>query len=575
MFQSPVDVAGKEVRCLWCQHVFTAKGLAVAKHAPPPLPPSRMSHAKLRELLKLDHNLTGGILFGLDGHLIKLEARAMQVFDTPCSLAQCVKITGMARECVRESLDRIAGAFSKIGVPGSMVSVLVNLTPPDIPKDGTWLDLPLAIIMLQAAGMLPDLPVHHEDDFIIVGELGLHGEIRRVPGILSIAHRATPGQNLIVPSGNEKECALILAKPGHEGCRVFPVGTLDQVIAYFLGSGKLQNALKNGIQFEDYIPKAPDFGKIRGQKRAKEAACICAAGGHNLLMIGPPGEGKSLLASALPGILPRLTNDEKVELTRIYSAQGALEKDGIAVTRRPVRTVHHTASKQSIIGGGSGIPKPGEITMAHLGVLFLDEFAEFSRATLEALRQPMEAGEIVVSRVNASFKYPSRFTLLAAMNPCPCGYYGSEQCRCKAAEVKKYQKKLSGPILDRIDLQVELQRLTTDERFEKAEENLSAKMRDSVEAARDLQIRRFKGSGIPYNAAIPGGSVFEMCKFSEPGLAHFKHLVNSNTLSTRSMDRLAKVSRTVADLAASEEVQREHLDTAASYVIGGVLREAF
>jgi len=534
-----------------------------------------MSQAKLRELLKLDHNLLGGILFGLDGYQIKLEARAMEILREPCPVAHATSITGMPRECVREALSRIAGAFAKLSVPDTMVSILINLTPPDIPKDGTWLDLPLAIIMLQASGLLPDLPSHREDDFIIVGELGLHAEVRRVAGILSIAHSAKPGQQLIVPSGNEKECALILAKPGHEGCRVFPVSTLDQVVAYFLGSGKLQNALKNGMQFEDYIPKAPDFGQIRGQQRAKDAACIAAAGGHNLLLVGPPGEGKSLIATAMPGILPRLTNDEKVELTRIYSAQGALDKDGVAVTRRPVRNVHHTASKQSLIGGGSGIPRPGEITLAHLGVLFLDELAEFSRSTLEALRQPIEAGEIVVSRVNASFKYPCRFTLLAAMNPCPCGYFGTEMCRCKSAEVKKYQKKLSGPILDRIDLQVELQRLTTDERFAKQEENLSAKMRASVEAARDSQIRRFKGTGIPFNAAIPGGSVFDFCKFSPDALARFKHLVHTNTLSTRSMDRLAKVARTVADLAAADEIQSTHVDSASSFVIGGLLREAF
>ena len=218
---------------------------------------------------------------------------------------------------------------------------------------------------------------------------------------------------------------MILAKKGHEGCGIFPVATLDEVINYFRGSAKLENALKQGIQFENLIPRAIDFGKIRGQQRAKDAACIAAAGGHNLLLIGPPGEGKSLLASAIPGILPRLSDEEKVELTRIYSAYGALDQDGCAVTRRPMRSVHHTASRQSIIGGGSRIPRPGEITLAHLGVLFLDEIAEFPGSTIDAMRQPIENGEIVVSRVGATLAFPCRFTLVAAMNPCPCGYRSS------------------------------------------------------------------------------------------------------------------------------------------------------
>lgn len=263
---------------------------------------------------------------------------------------------------------------------------------------------------------------------------------------------------------------------------------------------------RGGIHFEPAVAKGPDLGVIRGQVEAKGAAYVAAAGGHNLLLIGPPGEGKSLLASALPGILPRLTDEEKVQLTRIYSAYGALDRDGLAVSRRPMRTVHHTASKQSLIGGGSGVPRPGEITMAHLGVLFLDEIAEFSGATLDALRQPLEAGEVTIARVGATLTYPCRFTLVAAMNPCPCGHYGTGRCRCKEAEVRKYQKKISGPILDRIDLQVQLGRLSTEERFAETDQNVSPKIRANVEAARARQVKRFEGTGIPLQRRHSGGT---------------------------------------------------------------------
>ena len=444
-----------------------------------------------------------------------------------------------------------------------------------MPKDGTWLDLPLAIIMLQAAGYLPDLPDHKEGDYIVVGELGLHGEVRRVPGVLSLAYMAKAGQKLIVPTGNEKEAALILAKPGHEGCGVYPVGLLSEVTEFFAGRRKLENALKQRIVFESVVERAVDFGKIRGQEMAKEAAVLAAAGGHNLLLIGPPGEGKSLLASAMPGILPRLSDAEKVQLTRIYSASGALQKDGQAVTRRPMRSIHHTASKQSIVGGGSGVPRPGEITMAHLGVLFLDEIAEFSSATLEAMRQPLESGEITVTRVGGSYTYPCRFTLVAAMNPCPCGFFGTDRCRCKPAEVKKYQSKISGPISDRIDLQVTLKPLSTDERFAPTEDDVSPKLRAQVEAARQRQRERFQGTEIAMNAAIPGGTVMDYCKLSPAALAHYKATIDANTLSTRSMDRLAKVARTAADLAGSDMTEPEHIDAAARFVIGGTLRENF
>ena len=299
-----------------------------------------------------------------------------------------------------------------------------------------------------------------------------------------------------------------------------------------------------------------------------------AARGHNLLLIGPPGEGKSLLASALPGILPRLTDEEKVQLTRIYSASGQLQRDGMAVTRRPVRSVHHTASKQSIIGGGSGVPRPGEITLAHFGILFLDEIAEFSSATLDALRQPIETGEISVSRVGGTLSFPSRFTLVAAMNPCPCGYFGTDTCRCSANEVRRYQQKLSGPVVDRIDLQVQMDRLTIDERFAPTEEGESPRVRKQVERARDMQLRRFFGLEIPHNAAIPGGQVREFCEFDDDGLSAFKRVIETHSLSTRSMDRLAKVARTIADLEESDRVHPPHVEEAATFVTGGMLRGA-
>ena len=533
------------------------------------------------KLLTLDHTLRGGIVIGVEGHIIEIQARATEVLKKPSPFwnssdpkKSAVTITGMARGAITESLMRIQGAFAKCQIPPSPVKMLINLAPANLPKEGTWLDLPLAIIMLQAAGHLPDLAEAHEQSLVLMGEVGLHGEIRRVPGVLSIAFAAGGGQRIIVPTGNEKECSLVKLRPGCSDCSAFPASTLQEVIDYFAGKSSLASATKEKVVFEDAIEKPVDFGSIRGQNKAKQAALICAAGGHNLLLIGPPGEGKSLLAGAISGILPNLTNAEIADLTRIYSACGLLDRDAMAVTRRPMRTINSGASTQAIVGGGAGIPKPGEITLSHLGILFMDEFPEFTRAALEGLRQPMEAGTVRISRTAASLEFPSRFTLVAAMNPCPCGFYGYGSCSCKETEVKKYQKKISGPILDRIDLQVEMTRLDLEERFSDAEENQTAKFKAIVQRARDRQLKRFEGTSIPFNAAIPGGVVREYCNFSEDGFARYKDVVAANSLSTRSMDRLAKVSRTIADIANAEQVDSTHIDKAVSYVIGGMLREA-
>lgn len=530
---------------------------------------------ELNELLRRDHTLSSGLLFGIEGFAVEVQGRAIKVRKRPAPWSTVTDIAGMTKGAAREVLSRITGAFSKFAIPDPRVEILINLAPADLEKGGTWLDLPIAIILLQAAGMLPDLPEEREGQLVLFGEIGIHGDLRRVPGALSIAYQAKPGQRLIVPAGNEKECALILAKPGHEGCGVFPAQSLVDVISFFAGKRTLENALAKVIRFDNAIPKAIDFGRIKGQKKAKRAAVISAAGGHNLLLIGPPGEGKSLIAKAIPGILPRLSDAEKVELTKIYSACGQLEADGMAVTRRPMRFVHHTASQASLVGGGSGVPRPGEVTLAHLGVLFLDEIAEFSRSNLEVLRQPLEDGRVTINRVSASLTFPSQFTLVAAMNPCPCGYFGDRRCTCDPREIKSYQQRLSGPLLDRIDLQVELQTLSLQERFAPmSEQEISPRLRVQVEEARQLQRDRFGASGIPFNAAIPGGHVADYVDFSAEGLSAFQQHVESSHLSTRSMDRLAKVARTIADLDRSSKTESRHVEEAATFVIGGVLRDA-
>jgi magnesium chelatase family protein len=543
-----------------------------------------------------DHTLHGGILYGINGICIELQGRFI-ASGRGKSWSSAINMVGLAGTVVKETLLRIEGALAKYGFAPPSGTVYINLAPPDIPKQGTSLDLPIALIALQAAGHIPDWPDAIQDDYLFIGELGLHGEIRPVHGLLPIAMVAKAGQSLVVPQTNQKEACLVRALPGKDSCNILTAGTLEQVIQFMRGQASLPNAAAQEISYEPMLERGVDFGQIKGQRDAKRAMEIAAAGGHNVLLVGPPGEGKSLTAKALPTILPRLSDAEKVELTKIYSAKGLLAGDGSVVTRRPFREVHHSASKQSLVGGGSGVPEPGEISLAHKGVLFLDELPEFSRPTIETLRQPLESGTITISRVDASLEFPAEFTLVAAMNPCPCGFFGmyncsqcgelvfepgrgcakcgsvqaTPRCSCGSKAVEKYQGRISGPILDRIDLKVDLKPLSFEEKFGEAASENSAAIRARVEAARTVQSQRYAGTSIAANAFIPGGQVTKWCGFSTAGLESYKQTIQSGTFSTRATDRLAKLARTIADLAAAPQIEPPHVAEATRFLVGSVL----
>lgn len=527
----------------------------------------------------MSSKILSAAIVGLDAELVEVEA------DISPGLSHFT-IVGLPDMAVQESRERVRAAIKNSNLPFPRTRVTVNLAPADLKKEGPSYDLPIAVGILLASHFLK-LPEKEEvveaknmeilpeaktvnslfcPESLFVGELALDGLLRPVNGTLAIASAARAGgiKTLYVPEASAREASLI------ENLEIIPINNLFQLVEHLAGKNLIAPfSREEPFDFDDASSDDEenfDMAYVRGQEYAKRALEIVAAGGHNLLMSGPPGSGKTLLSKTLPSILPALTIDEALEVTRIYSVASLLPPDKPLLTRRPFRNPHHTASNVSLVGGGTW-PRPGEVSLAHRGVLFLDEFPEFSRAVLESLRQPLEDGKVTISRASGSLQFPAKFILVAARNPCPCGYNTDPEkfCTCSPSAILRYQKKISGPLLDRIDLHIEVPRVKFEKLAEAKVAESSGEIKKRVEAARALERKRYRGLKIMVNAELPSKLIKDFCQIDEATQEFLKNAVNQMRLSARAYYRLLKIARTIADLSGEEKISLPHVAEALQY----------